>query len=91
MSELEELSYFKNRVLELEKQVSHLRISRRVLMTLIERIESEKKDLLNQQEEQTRKLRLDNLRYAKSLMQNNCRYVELITNLKEGNVLTGED
>lgn len=77
--------------MELEKQVTQLRLSRRILMNLIEKIENEKRSLFNQLEKEKKQLRLNNQRYAKWLMQNNYRYIELQTNLKKTNNLSRED
>lgn len=42
MSEKEEIVLLKKRVNELEKQIDNLRLSRRVLMDLLEQVEKEK-------------------------------------------------
>ncbi len=57
-----------NRVAELEKQVEHLRISRRVLMNLIEKVEREKRTAVSQLEKENRRLNVNNHRFAQSLM-----------------------
>jgi hypothetical protein len=87
----EELIFYKKKVIELEKQVSQLRLSRRILMNLVERIENEKKSLFKQLEKEKQQLRLNNRRYAKWLMQNNYRYIELQANFKKTNNLRKED
>ena len=53
--------YFKKRIAELENQVSQLRVSRRVLMNLIEKIEKEKRSILNQWEKEKQRLRIINV------------------------------
>mgnify|MGYP000947701188 CR=1 FL=1 len=83
--------YFKKRIVELENQVSQLRVSRRVLMNLIEKIENEKRNILNQWEKEKQRLRLDNQRYAKWLMENNYRYMELKASLEVANNSMGEE
>lgn len=70
-------SYYQRRVRELENQVNQLRVSRRVLMNLIEKIESDKREIQIQLEKEKQKLKLNNQRYAKWLMENNSRYMEL--------------
>lgn len=73
----QEIWYLRNRVKELEKQIDHLRISRRVLMNLIEKIEREKRTALSQLEKENKRLQINNLRYAQWLMKNNSRLVEM--------------
>ncbi|MDD4666327.1 MAG: translation initiation factor 2, partial [Clostridia bacterium] len=67
------------------KQVNQLRLSRRILMNLVEKMENEKRSLFNQLEKEKEQLKLNNQRYAKWLMQNNYRYMELQANLKKIN------
>ncbi|MGI6145361.1 MAG: translation initiation factor 2 [Clostridia bacterium] len=83
MNAHEELVFYKKRIIELEKQVNQLRLSRRILMNLIEKIETEKRHLFSQLEKEKQQLRLNNQRYAKWLMQNNYRFMELQANLKK--------
>lgn len=45
----------KHRVYNLEDKIKHLRVSRRVLMNLVEKIENEKKELLEELAKETRK------------------------------------
>ena len=79
----EELVFYKKKIVELEKQVNQLRLSRRILMNLVEKIETEKRNLFSQLEKEKQQLRLNNQRYAKWLMQNNYRFIELQANLKK--------
>jgi len=79
----EELVFYKKKIVELEKQVNQLRLSRRILMNLIEKMEIEKRNLFSQLEKEKQQLRLNNQRYAKWLMQNNFRYIELQASLKK--------
>jgi len=46
----EELTFLAKRVTELEKQIDNLRLSRRILMDLLEQIEKEKNILISQLE-----------------------------------------
>lgn len=71
------------RIKELEEQVSYLRISRRVLMNLIEKIETEKRFILNKLEEENKKLHKNNIRYAKKLWNKNKKIIELEINLSK--------
>lgn len=87
----EQLIHLKKRMFELEKQVNQLRISRRILMNLIEKIEDEKNNLVTQLEKERQRFRLNNERYARWLMQNNYRFMELKASFNKKTNLTGED
>lgn len=52
----EEITFLKNRVNDLEKQLDNLRLSRRVLMDLLEQLEKEKSILSSQLEKKARDL-----------------------------------
>ncbi|MBO8137463.1 MAG: translation initiation factor 2 [Desulfotomaculum sp.] len=83
MSEKEYVRYLQNRVQELEGKVEQLRLSRRVLMNLIEKIEREKNELLSKLERENRKLHQSNYRYAKWLLNKNKKIVELESKLTD--------
>lgn len=53
----EEVLFLKKRITELEKQLDNLRLSRRVLMDLLEQIEKEKNHLSLQLEKKTKNLK----------------------------------
>ncbi|VBB06001.1 Hypothetical protein LUCI_1212 [Lucifera butyrica] len=72
----------KMRVQELENKVAALRISRRVLMNLIDTLEKEKRERLAILESQNEKLQKNNCRYARAIMYRNVRIVELEEQLK---------
>jgi len=63
--------YWQERVAELEEKVEQLRLSRRVLMNLIEKLERERNNSLLRLEKENRKLHLLSHRYARCLMQKN--------------------
>ncbi len=56
------------RIRELEDKVETLRLSRRVLMNLIENVEREKRDQLIHLKLENEKLQRNNTRYAKTIM-----------------------
>ncbi|NLI93700.1 MAG: hypothetical protein GX434_16375 [Peptococcaceae bacterium] len=56
MNANEEIAFLKKRVNELEKQLENLRLSRRVLMDLLEQIEKEKNNLSSQLERKSKHL-----------------------------------
>ncbi|MFZ7102588.1 MAG: translation initiation factor 2 [Peptococcaceae bacterium] len=74
-----------NRIKELEEQVEHLRISRRVLMNLIEKIEREKRLLLTKMEKENKKLQKNNNKYAQWLWNKNRQILELEEKISQKN------
>lgn len=74
-----------DRVKELEEQVEHLRISRRVLMNLIEKIEREKRFLLSSLEKENKRLQQNNTKYANWLWNKNRKIIELESKIQHGN------
>ena len=77
-----DVQHLQKRVRELEEKVEQLRLSRRVLMNLIEKLEKEKNSFLNQLEKENKKLHLANYRYARSLLCKNRQIVELESKLQ---------
>jgi len=75
--------YLINRIKELEEQVEHLRVSRRVLMNLIEKIESEKRLLLTRLEKENKKLQKSNSKYAQWLWNKNRKIIELESKIEQ--------
>ena len=69
------------RVRELEEKVEQLRLSRRVLMNLIEKLEKEKTSFQNRLEKENKKLLCTNYRYARWLLCKNRQIVELESKL----------
>lgn len=65
------------RVRELEDKVEALRISRRVLMNLIDALEKERKEQLASLRRQNERLQRSNSRYARTIMNRNVRITEL--------------
>jgi hypothetical protein len=74
-----------DRIKELEEQVEHLRISRRVLMNLIEKIEKEKRLLLSSLEKENKRLQQNNLKYANWLWNKNRKIIELESKIQQKN------
>ncbi len=79
-----EIPYLKTRIRELEEKVEQLRLSRKVLMSLIEKVEKDKIKYLCRLEKENRKLHQDNYRYAVSLLCKNRQIVELKSLLEDG-------
>ncbi|OPZ74315.1 MAG: hypothetical protein BWY80_00631 [Firmicutes bacterium ADurb.Bin456] len=77
-----DITYLKERIQELEDRIEQLRLSRRVLMNLIEKIEKDKLGFLNRLEKENRKLQLNNYRYAQWLLSKNRQIVELKSKLQ---------
>jgi 2-hydroxy-3-keto-5-methylthiopentenyl-1-phosphate phosphatase len=74
---IDEVKLLKARVGELEQRVEHLRVSRRVLMNLLEKVEREKVDLVHHLEKENVRLHLDNKRFAQWIFSKNKEIVEL--------------
>lgn len=60
--------YLIKKVEELEDKIHQLRVSRRILMNLIENIEREKNVTIGQLSKENRKLKLSNAKYAKKIL-----------------------
>jgi len=78
-----DITYLRHRIQELEEKIEQLRLSRRVLMNLIEKIEKEKLGFLRRLEKENRKLQLNNYRYARWLLRKNRQIVELESKLQD--------
>ena len=77
MDSIDELQLLRARVGELEQRVEHLRVSRRVLMNLLEKVEREKVALVHRLEKENVRLQRDNKRFAKWIFSKNREIVEL--------------
>lgn len=77
---LEEL---RTRIQELENKVEALRISRRVLMNLIDTLEKEKREQVQRLENQNERLQKNNSRYAQIIMHRNAHIKELEMKLRQ--------
>ncbi|MDN5325766.1 MAG: hypothetical protein PWP41_462 [Moorella sp. (in: firmicutes)] len=71
------------RIQELENRVEQLRISRRVLMRLVEKSENEKWELVNRLRQEKEQLQARNRRYARVIWQKNRELVFLNCKLRE--------
>ncbi|ACV63847.1 hypothetical protein Dtox_3095 [Desulfofarcimen acetoxidans DSM 771] len=78
-----DINYLQRRVHELEEKVEQLRLSRRVLMNLVEKLEREKSGSVTRLEKENRKLQLSNYRYAKFLLKKNRQIMDLRVRLEE--------
>ena len=77
MESIDELKLLRARVGELEQRVEHLRVSRRVLMNLLEKVEREKVALVHRLEKENVRLQRDNTRFAKWIFSKNREIVQL--------------
>jgi len=77
LDSIDEVKLLRARVEELEQRVEHLRVSRRVLMNLLEKVEREKVDLVHNLEKENVRLQRDNTRFAKWIFSKNKEIVEL--------------
>jgi predicted RNase H-like nuclease (RuvC/YqgF family) len=80
------MEYLQQRINELEEKIEHLRVSRRVLMNLVERIEREKSGFVNKLEKENRRLQYNNYRFAKSILNKNRRILELQSQISDEDV-----
>jgi len=67
---------------ELENKLAALRVSRRVLMNLLDNVEKQKRDHLLILESQHEKLQKNNYHYAQTIMQQNSRIAKLEEKVK---------
>lgn len=72
----------KKRIEELEERIEHLRVSRRVLMNLVEKLEKERSNVLTKLEKENRKLQRSNALYAQNILLKNRRIMELEANME---------
>jgi len=79
-----ETRYLRQRVEELEDRIEQLRLSRRVLMNLVEKTEREKACFLARLEQENRRLFQNNCRYARSLIRKDREIMELEARLHAG-------
>ena len=77
MDPMDEIKLLRARVGELEQRVEHLRVSRRVLMNLLEKVEREKVALVHRLEKENVRLQRDNTRFAKWIFSKNREIVQL--------------
>jgi len=77
-----EARYLKQRVEELEDKIEQLRLSRRVLMNLVEKTEREKTCFLSRLEKENRRLSQNNCRYARCLIRKNRQILDLESRLQ---------
>lgn len=73
----EEKQKYINRIQELEERVEQLRLSRRVLMNLLEELDKERTMEISKIKIEQKRLRKSNFKYAFSLIQQNAKVLEL--------------
>lgn len=79
----EHFKMLEGRLKELEDKVENLRFSRRVLMNLIEKIEKDKWDQLTKLQQENKKLQMNNIRFARTLLRKNRQIIEMETKLQK--------
>lgn len=77
MSDAEVIEFLRYRIKELEDKVIALRISRRVLMNLVDALDREKREQIHKLQILNDRLQKNNSRYAKAIMFRNVRITEL--------------
>ncbi|MCL6560045.1 MAG: translation initiation factor 2 [Firmicutes bacterium] len=81
---MEDLRQLKARVRELEDKLAQVRLSRRVLLHLLEQMEAERNLFMKKLETENRRLQKANARYARSLLKKNQQIIELESRLQGG-------
>jgi len=81
----EEISRLRLRLREAEEKLAQARLSRRVLLHLLEKVEAERNLFLKRLEKENRRLQRANARYARSLLKKNQQIIELESKLRSGN------
>lgn len=82
--EREELLRSRERIRQLQDNVFSLRMSRRVLMSLLEQVQAAQQEEINRLEKQNARLARQNQGYAGRLMEQNCRISNLQQQLDRG-------
>lgn len=83
MRSAETIDALNRRIRELEDKVDALRISRKVLMNLIDALEKEKREQVQKLQSINEKLQKNNCKYAKALMCRNMRIYELESRISD--------
>lgn len=78
------------RIRELEAKVEHLRVSRRVLMNLVSKLEEEKCSLITRLEKEKHRLEISNAKYARALWEKNRMIVALEGRLRQTGIYSQE-
>lgn len=73
----DEKKSYTNRINELEERIEQLRLSRRILMNLLEDLDKERRNEISKIKDQQKKLKKANVRYAFNLIQQNAKVIEL--------------
>jgi predicted RNase H-like nuclease (RuvC/YqgF family) len=84
VQDVEDLRQLKARVRELEEKLAQVRLSRRVLLHLLEQMEAERSQFVKKLETENRRLQKANARYARSLLKKNQQIIELESKLQGG-------
>ncbi|MEW6770497.1 MAG: translation initiation factor 2 [Bacillota bacterium] len=78
---MEETVHLKTRIRELEEKLAQVRLSRRVLLHLLEQVEKERNLFMQSLEKENRRLQQTNARYVRSLLKKNQQIIELQSKL----------
>jgi hypothetical protein len=72
-----EREFLLRKIAQLEEKIVQLRVSRRVLIQLVERIEKERSSLMEYMEKERQYLKKQNARYARLLMEKNKKLFDI--------------
>uniref|UniRef100_A0A7C2HU62 Translation initiation factor 2 n=1 Tax=Ammonifex degensii TaxID=42838 RepID=A0A7C2HU62_9THEO len=78
---MEETVQLRTRIRELEEKLVQVRLSRRVLLHLLEQVEKERNLFMQSLEKENRRLQQTNARYVRSLLKKNQQIIELQSKL----------
>ncbi|MEW6182787.1 MAG: translation initiation factor 2 [Bacillota bacterium] len=81
--DLDDIRQLKTRLRETEEKLAQVRLSRRVLLYLLEQMENERNIFLKKLEKENQRLQQANARYARSLLKKNRQIIELESKLQE--------
>lgn len=70
-----------SRIKELEERIEQLRLSRRVMMSLLENVDKERRNEIGKMLVEHKKLKKTNVKYAFDILQKNSKLLELNTAL----------
>ncbi|MEG1501654.1 MAG: translation initiation factor 2 [Clostridiales bacterium] len=82
-NELKKSSHYENKIRELQDSICGLRMSRRILMSLLESLEDERREEKRHLSEESLRLQKTNSNFAHLLWEKNKRIYELESRLKE--------
>ena len=72
-----DIKVYLSRIEELEEKVEQLRLSRRILMNILENLDKERRVEIKKVREEQKRLKQANIKYAYNLLKKNAKVMEL--------------